>query len=146
HRITRRKHSLAIDLSVHPRHYAQKRRLTRSVKTDHPDFCSIEVGKIDVFKNGLLIIVLTDTDHRIDDFIGFCAHRGRSFTSQLNLLPLTCQVGPDSARMGTVLAVTRLRSGCPLFSEALPFRASAAVSSGNETGGDRSGFIDGLYR
>jgi hypothetical protein len=35
---------------------------------------AIEIGKIDVFEDGLLVIELTDADHGIDDFVWFSGH------------------------------------------------------------------------
>jgi hypothetical protein len=52
---------------------AQQRRLARAVEPDDANLRAIELGEIDVFENGLLVIELTDTDHGIDDFV-FSGH------------------------------------------------------------------------
>ncbi len=60
-----------------------------SVEADHADLGAVEIGKIDVLKNGLLVVVFTDADHRIDNFViefgnanlsgwmGFCKKESR---------------------------------------------------------------------
>ena len=71
--ITRRENRLAVDLLVHARHDAQQRRFARAVEPDHADLGAIEIGEIDVFQDGALVVVLADADHRIDNFVGFSA-------------------------------------------------------------------------
>jgi hypothetical protein len=69
-----RDHRLAVDLFVDAREDAQQRRLARAVETDDADLRAVEVGKIDVFEDRLLVVELADADHRIDDFVWFSAH------------------------------------------------------------------------
>src|SRR6266852_4675527 len=60
-------------ISVDAGEYAQERRLARAIEPDDANLRAIEIGKIDVFEDGLLVIELTDADHGIDDFV-FSGH------------------------------------------------------------------------
>ena len=53
--------------------YAQQRRPARPIQPNDANLRAIEIGKIDVFEDGLLVIELTDADHGIDDFV-FSGH------------------------------------------------------------------------
>src|SRR6266850_6418493 len=69
-----RDNGLAIDLLVNAGEYAQQRRLARTIQTDHANLRAVEIGKVDVFKDRLLVVKLADADHRINNFVGFSAH------------------------------------------------------------------------
>src|SRR5207302_10744448 len=78
-RIARRENGLAVELLVHARQDAQQRRFARAVETDHADLGSIEIGKVNVFENRSLVVIFTDADHRIDNFVWFSAHELKSY-------------------------------------------------------------------
>ena len=75
--------SLAVDLFIDAGEYAEQRRLARAVQTDDANLRAVEVGKVDVFEDRLLVVKLTDADHGIDDFVWFSAHKcGRQITQR----------------------------------------------------------------
>ncbi len=55
---------------------AQQRTFAGSVQADDADLRAVEIGEVDVLEDRFLVVILADSDHRVDDFVRNCAHVG----------------------------------------------------------------------
>ena len=65
---------LALEFGVDAGKDAQQRTLARAVQAEHADLGAVEIGQGDVFEDLLLVVLLADTDHRVDDLVRFTGH------------------------------------------------------------------------
>ena len=72
--IAGRDHGFAVNFFVDAGEYAQQGRLARSVQADDANLRAVEVRKVDVFEDRLLIVKLADADQGINNFVWFSAH------------------------------------------------------------------------
>jgi hypothetical protein len=59
---------------VHTAQHMEQGRFARSIEADHANLRAVEIGEVDVFEDGLLVVVLADADHGIDNFVWFSGH------------------------------------------------------------------------
>jgi hypothetical protein len=52
-----------IDAGENPK----QRTLSGSIQADDADFRAVKIGKVDVLKNGFLVVVLADSNHGVDE-------------------------------------------------------------------------------
>ena len=69
-----RENGFAHEILIDARQNTQQRTFPRSVKPQHANFGAIEIRKIDILQNRLLVVELADADHGINDFIPFVCH------------------------------------------------------------------------
>ena len=65
---------LAVELLVDAGHDPEQGRLARAVEAQNADLGAVEVGEGDVLDDRLLVVVLADADHRVDDLLGIFTH------------------------------------------------------------------------
>src|SRR5207302_9985069 len=69
-----RENRLANEFFINTGKNSQQRAFARTVETKHADLRAVEVREINIFEDGLLVVILADADHRVDNFVGNSAH------------------------------------------------------------------------
>ena len=73
-REARRNSRLALKFLIDAGEYPQQRTLSGTVQSDDADLRAIEIRQVDVLEDSFLVVVLADSNHGVDDFVGNCAH------------------------------------------------------------------------
>ena len=70
-RVALRKNDLAVKIFVGARDDPQQATIFPPVQTEHADLRPVKKRKVDVLEDRLLVVKLTDLDHRKDDLVWF---------------------------------------------------------------------------
>src|SRR5205085_11896537 len=98
--VTGRENRLANELLINSCENPQQRAFARTVQADDAYLRAVEVGEVNIFKDRLLVVILSDADHRVDNFIGNSAHllivdhrccAGEGQSAKVTSLPEQCE-------------------------------------------------------